>query len=296
MPASTANSPELTREQVQAILVQPLQASSVFLASGPRIFDVTAAGPVRIPKLTGMDAPSWHGENELIDEVDADFSEVVLLDGIKSLKSITRYSNELARSSIVALDAALRDRMVLDVASKLDAALIAGTGDPDSTGKRTTPLGIINYTGVSALPAVGSLSLDHLHDAVGVAMANNAEVGRMRWFMRSDVFVSLRKQKDTSGKYLLEPDATQAGVYRLLGLPVTVTNRIPGNLGAASDETTVVLADFAQIAVARDLSPSVKLLDQTYAAYDQQAIRVVARYDAAPLNPEGIVVLDGVTA
>jgi len=49
MPASTVNSPELTREQVQAILVMPLTAASVFLAAGPRIFDVTAAGPVRIP-------------------------------------------------------------------------------------------------------------------------------------------------------------------------------------------------------------------------------------------------------
>jgi len=118
MPASTTTAPELTREQVQAILVQPLTAASVFLAAGPRIFDVTAAGPVRIPTLVGVTAPSWHGENELINKVEADFGEVVLLDGIKSLKSLTRFSNELARSSIVALDAALRDRMVLDVAAR----------------------------------------------------------------------------------------------------------------------------------------------------------------------------------
>ena len=37
MPASTGNSPELTREQVQAILVKPLTAASVFLSAGPRI-------------------------------------------------------------------------------------------------------------------------------------------------------------------------------------------------------------------------------------------------------------------
>ena len=58
----------------------------------------------------------------------------------------------------------------------------------------------------------------------------------------------------------------------------------------------IVLADFSQIAVARDLAPSVKLLDQTYADFDQQAIRVVARYDAAPLNPLAVVVLRGVTS
>ena len=45
MPASAANQPELTKEQVQAILVQPLTAASVFLAAGPRIFD-TNGSPV----------------------------------------------------------------------------------------------------------------------------------------------------------------------------------------------------------------------------------------------------------
>ena len=293
MPSSTANAPELTREQVQAILVQPLMAASVFLAAGPRIFDVTAAGPVRIPKLVGMGQPNWHGENELITEVDPDFDEVVLLDGIKSLKSITRFSNELARSSIVALDAALRDRMVLDVASKLDAALIAGSGDIVG-GKRTTPLGILSYVGSQGIGVGGALNIDHLHDAVGAAMAANVDTSRLRWFMRSDVFVDLRKIKDTSGKYILTPDVTEAGQFRLLGFPVTITNRIPSTLGVGTNETAVVLADFSQIAVARDLAPSVKMLDQTFAQFDQQAIRVVAHYDAAPLNPEAVVILRGI--
>ncbi len=293
MPASTVNSPELTQEQVQALLVQPLQAASVFLAAGPRIFDVTAAGPVRIPKMIAMTEPSWHGENELITEVEADFGEVVLLDGVKSLKSIVRYSNELARSSVIALDTALRDRMVLDVASRLDTSLIAGTGDVVD-GKRTTPLGLINYPGVQQIAAVGAPTLDVLHDAYGLALGANVNTSRLRWMMTSREFIALRKIKDADGRYMLQPDATADGVYRLLGSPVTVTNRLPiaTTTGKAS---TIVLADFSQIAVARDLAPSVKLLDQLYADYDQQAIRVVARYDAAPLNPEAVVVLRGVT-
>jgi HK97 family phage major capsid protein len=298
MVASTANSPELTQEQVQKILVLPLTAASVFLASNPRIFDVTAAGVVRIPKLLTMTAPNWHGENEPITEVDADFGEVRLLDGIRSLKSITRYSNELARSSVIALDAALRDRMVLDVAAKLDSALIAGTGDVDGTGKRTTPVGLINYTGIQAMPGVGDLMLDDLHDAIGLALGANVDPTRLRWMMRSDIFVGLRKIKDADGKYILEPDVAEAGKYRLLGLPVTVTNRIPWVPGATATDpatTTVVLWDPSQVAVARDLAPSVKILSERYADFDQQAIRVVARYDAQPLNPEAIVTLRGVT-
>jgi HK97 family phage major capsid protein len=296
VPASTTSLPELTVDQVQRILVKPLEAKSVFLASGPRIFDVTAAGPVRIPKLVGMTAPSWIGENTLIPEVEAETDEVVLLDGIKSLKSLTRFSNEMARSSVVALDAALQDRMVFDVASKLDAAFIAGTGDPVN-GKRTTPLGIINYAGTQEMADVGTLSIDDLHDAVGMMLGANADPARARWLMTSRDFVALRKVKSGTGSnaYVLQPDPTLDTAYRLLGLPVTITNRIPADGGAGDNESSVVLADFSQIAVARDLAPSVKILDQTYADYDQQAIRVVAHYDAAPLNPEAVVVLRGVT-
>ncbi len=294
MASSTVTAPELTQEQVQQILVKPLEQASVFLSAGPRIFDVTAAGVVRVPKLVSMTAPSWHGENELITEVDPDFGEVRLLDGIKSVKSITRFSNELARSSVVALDSALRDKMVLDVAARIDTAFVAGTGDPVA-GKNTTPLGILNYTGVQVIPAVGAPTLDDLLDAVALTYSANVDTGRLRWMMTSRDFIALRRLKDTTGKYLLQPDATQDAVFRLLGIPVTVTNRIPSNGGVGTNESTIALADFSQIAVARDLAPSVKLLDQTYADFDQQAIRVVARYDAAPLNPAAVVLLRGVT-
>lgn len=290
MAASTTSATALTEDQVQRILVKPLEKASVFLASGPRIFDVTADGPVRIPKLVSMGAPAWHGENELITEVDATFGEVVLLNGVKSLKSITRFSNELARSSVVALDSALRDKMVLDVASKIDDAFISGSG----TGG--VPLGLLGYTGVQEITAVGALTLDKLLDAVALAYSANVDTARMRWMMPSRTFIALRKLKDANGLYILQPDATADTAFRLLGIPVTVTNRIPTNGGVGTNEGSVVLADFSQIAVARDLAPSVKLLDQTYADFDQQAIRVVARYDAAPLNPQAVVVLRGVTS
>jgi HK97 family phage major capsid protein len=294
MASSTTTAPELTREQVQSILVQPLEAVSVFLAAGPRIFD-TDGSPVRIPTLAGMDAPSWHGENEQIDEVDPDFDEITLLpSSMASIKSLTRFSNELARQSVIALDAALRDRMVRDVAAKLDHAFIAGDGTQTSTGK-DTPVGLLNSTGTQELTGIGAVNLDDLHDAEGLALAANVDPARLRWFMTSRDFVNLRKLKDNDDRYQIQPDPTEAGAYRLLGHGVTVTNRIPADGGVGDNESAIVLADVSQIAVARDLSPSVKILDQTFGDYDQQAIRVVARYDAAPLNPDAVVVLRGVT-
>ena len=52
--------------------------------------------------------------------------------------------------------------------------------------------------------------------------------------------------------------------------------------------------DFSQIAVARDLAPSVTVLRERYADWDQGALLVVARYDAAPLNAAAVVALTGI--
>ncbi|MCK3768561.1 phage major capsid protein [Microbacterium aerolatum] len=289
MAISTTTAAELTAEQVQSILVKPLEQQSVFLAAGPRIFD-TDGSPVRIPKLGSATSPDWYGENELIADEDVDFDEVTLLPStIKSVKTLTRFSNELARQSVVSLDAAIKDRLVKDVADKLDTAFIAGTGD---TG--TTPTGILNYAGAQEVDEVGAIGLDAILDAWGLLLAANANIASTKWLMRPETFVALRKIKsgtDSNG-YVLTPDPTQDGVFRLFGSQVIITNRIP----VAADETSAVLADFSQIAVARDQAPTVKILDQTFGDYDQQAIRVTARYDAAPLNPEAVVVLKGITA
>lgn len=288
MALNTTNSPELTAEQVQRILVQPLEARSEFLASGPRIFDT--AGPVRIPKMgTGVD-PQWYGENELIVDQDVTFDEVSLLPStMKSLKVLTRFSNELARQSVISLDAALKDRLVADVAAKLDAQFFSASGDGI-----TTPKGLFAWSGVQSLAVDGALSLDDLHDAEGLVLAANVDPSRVKWVMTSREFVSLRKVKDTQGRYIIQPDATEAGAYRLLGHAVTVTNRVPDTTGA-TPTGRAALVDFSQVAVARDQAPSVKVLDQTFGDYDQMALRVTARYDVAPLNPTAVVKLTGIT-
>ena len=288
MAESTINSPELTNAQVQAVLVKPLETASVFLAAGPRIFD--SSSPVRIPKLGGPVALDWTGENEQIPEKDVDFDEVQLLPStMKSVKVLTRYSNELARQSVVSLDAALRDRLVTDVASKLDSQFLSASGDGI-----TTPKGLFAYSGVQNVAVGGKITLDALLDAWGKALSANVNMAALKWVMTPREFVTLRKLKDGDGRYMLTPDPTLDGVFRLFGAPVLVSSRVPDTTGG-SVTGRAALVDFSQIAVARDLAPSVKILTERYADFDQQAIRVVARYDAAPMNPQAIVTLTGIT-
>lgn len=289
MAVSTTTASELTQEQVQKILVRPLEQASVFLAAGPRIFD-TDGNTVRIPKLGAPVDVAWVGENELIPEADVNFDEVALMPStMKSLKVLTRFSNELARQSVISLDAALRDRLVTDVASKIDAQFLSASGDGI-----TTPRGIFAQPGIQNVAVTGAITLDHLHDAWALALAKNVNMTGLRWVFTPNTFSKLRKLKDGQGRYQMQPDPTADGVFRLLGAPVVISSRVPNTTGA-TPTGRAALIDFSQVAVARDMAPSVKVLDQTFGNYDQQAIRVVARYDMGLLNAEAVVALNGIT-
>lgn len=256
---------------------------SVFLAAGPRVFD-TDGSPVRVPAAPSSVAENleWVGENTQIPEADPDFDETTLLPStMQSVKVITRYSNELARQSVVALDAALQDRLVTDVAAKIDSQLLSNSGDGTET-----PRGMFTYAGQTHAVG-GPLTIDDVLTAQGLALAANVDQTRLRLVLRPADFMALRAQTDNDGRYMLQPDAAASAAFTVLGVPVSVSPRIPAGFGA--------LVDMSQIAVARDVAPSVKILTERYADYDQQAIRVVARYDAAPINAEGIVAFTGIT-
>lgn len=286
MALNTTTATELTAEQVSTILTKPLEQASVFLAAGPRVFDTT--GPLRVPGLPGpADAAelSWVGESELIPELDPEFGEVQLLPStMKSVKVITRYSNELARQSVVSLEQTLRDRLVADVAAKLDAQFLSDQGDGI-----TTPAGVFAWDGVTDTPVTGPLTPDVILAAQGEAMTRNLAPEALTLFVRPEDYVAMRGIKDADGRYLIAPDVSGTGlVVPILGARAVVSSRIPDGRAA--------LVDMTRVAVARDLAPTVKVLTERYADYDQQAIRVVARYDAKPLDPAAVLTLSGIAA
>ncbi|MGB3286050.1 phage major capsid protein [Mycolicibacter algericus] len=280
MVETTTSNSVLIQEQVSQLLVQPLEAASVVLSSGVQIFDTAA--PLRIPKLTSGASVGFIGESEQIPEADVQFGEIQLMPSDrKSLKVLIRFSNELLRQSVIGLDATLRTRLVTDVSRALDTALLTGTGRSGSPAVADDSItGIIHQANVQT----GELDVtdaDSLLDAI--ALASAAEVTPNRWFINGQDFIALRKLKDTQKRYLVEQDVTAGPTYRLFGIDVTVTNKL--------DEGTAVLADTSQVAIARDIAPSVTLLSERYADYDEQAIRVVTRYDLGLLHPEGVIVL-----
>ncbi|WP_431840849.1 phage major capsid protein [Gordonia hongkongensis] len=270
---TTATLSTLQQTQIQQLLVQPLESESVFLASGPKVIDTN--GPIRIPRIASGLTVGFVAEGGTIPESSVGFDEVSMLPStLKSLKVISRVTSEVLRSSAQALDAILKQRLVTDTAKALDVALFTGTGSSN------TIRGLLNQTGV----ATGTLDADEpdsLLDGIGVARAN--EVKPNRWFLSPADYLSIRKVKDADGRYILQPDITQAGQEVLFGVPVTVTAQIP--TGKA------VLADMNMVAIARDMSPSVTVDSSRYFDTDEVALRVVARYDLALLQPKAVTVL-----
>ena len=270
---TTATFPTLQQTEIQSLLVQPLESESVFLASGPKIIDTN--GPIRIPRIASGLTVGFVGEGAQIPESSVGLDEVSMLPStLKSLKVISRVTSEVLRSSAQSLDAILKQRLATDTAKALDVALFTGNGNSN------TIKGLLNQAGV-ATGVLDATKTDSLLDGIGIARAN--EVKPNRWFLSPADYLAIRKIKDTSGKYILQPDLTATGQEVLFGVPVTVTAQIP--TGKA------VLADMNLVAVARDMAPSITVDSSRYFDTDEVALRVVTRYDLALLQPKAVTIL-----
>ena len=91
------------------------------------------------------------------------------------------------------------------------------------------------------------------------------------------------KSKDTLGRLLFVADPSGQGPGSLFGVPVVVTGQVP--------QGTLLLVDSTKVLVARDLSPSVTILLETFGQSDEVGIRVVTRMDIALSHPQAVTVL-----
>lgn len=275
MTETTATNGALISPQlVTELLVKPLEAKSVVLSAGPVLIDSSA--PVRIPRITGGPTGSaWVAEGGAIPEGDIATDEITALPStLKGVKRIVRVSEELVRASETAVNPLFSDRIVTVVANEIDTAFLTGTGTSN------TVKGLTNITGANA-GVLDVTDADSLLD--GLALAYAAEVTPTHWFVSGADFISLRKLKDTSGRYLLEADLTKDVTYRLFGLPVVVTNKLA--TGKA------VLVDMGSVVIVRDIAPTVQVLTELYAATGEIGFKVQCRYDLAVTNSVAVTVL-----
>jgi len=281
----TSNTAALVQQTVQSFLVQPLVPASVLLQLGPHIFDTNS--PIRVPRI-GTTTAGWYSEGETITLSDGSFDEVDLLPStLQSVKTIIPVSSELVRSAVLGVTTVLEQRVVQDVALALDKAFIQGSGTAG-----TNVIGLINQTGINtatyaassgSTPVAGSLQdADTYLNALGTAYSEFTTP--THWLIHpTDSFGTILQAKDSLGRLLFIPDPSGHGPGSLFGIPVVVTAQVP--------QGTLLLVDIGKVLVARDQSPSVRVLLETFAQSDEIGILVTARFDIGLAHPQAVTVL-----
>lgn len=276
MSVDTTNSNSLIETKVSEMLVEPLRAASVIL-NAPGVTVEGSSTPIKFPKLSGDANAGFIGENEKIPDEDdtLDFGELTLMPtDLKAVKTIVRVSNELIRMARASVSTVLQNKVVGDVRDTLDLALLTGDGADN------TITGLLN-SGIETAP-FDAADPDTVMDGLAFMSGNEAVPSRI--YMSGTDFFTMRKLKDGDGRYLLQPDVASAARYSLHGIPVTVTNKLPAG--------KVILGNMSDLVVVRDLDPTVTILTERYADFDQTGIRVVARYDQGVLRDESFLILD----
>ena len=275
MAISSTEGRALIQETIVPMLVEPLQAASVVLEAGPTIIDSSA--PVRVPTLEDVGDTAWVAENGLIPDNDTvNFGEIELLPTErKSIKTITRVSNELIRAATQNVSTILETRLVNDVRQKLDDGLLLGDGADN------TITGIFNQVGTTEL-SHDPVDPDSYLDALAAASAD--ESTPTTFFINGADFFALRKIKDNNGRYIMTGGPAEGVPYALHGTNVVVSNKVPAGKAA--------LLNIKDVVIVRDVDPRVTLLTERYAEFDQVGIRVVTRYDLGLLRPSNVYILD----
>lgn len=92
------------------------------------------------------------------------------------------------------------------------------------------------------------------------------------WIMHRNVLKTLRKLKTADGQFILNPDATTAFGYTILGRPLYLSDSMPSNV--AADQNVMLYMDASGYAVKMTKSVELQMLMEKYAT--QYAIGVCA--------------------
>lgn len=249
-----------------------LRDESVLLSASPLVIDA-ASDEVHLPKIGASATANWVAEGDEILASKQTFERVTLKP--RKVAALTNASNEVLADSSPSVRRVVSYDLTRTLGSKIDAGLLKG----DGVG--AAPTGLRNAAGVNVTATGGLATLDALADALGRVEAANAKPSAV--FATPEQWNAWRSEKDGNSRPLIEPDVQVEAPRSLFGVRVYVT----GHLG---DE--IIVADTRQIAVARRKEVEVAYSEAARFAFDETAIRAIARYDVAVLNAEAVEVLD----
>jgi HK97 family phage major capsid protein len=132
--------------------------------------------------------------------------------------------------------------------------------------------GALSTTTTLNAGSTSAISADNLIDLQ--AKIPTAYQGGSCWIMAPATFTAIRKLKDGTGQYILQPDFAGDTPYRLLGKPVYLSDNMPTIASAAK---AVLYGDLSGLAVNFRENISIQVLQEKYAT--QHAVGIVSWFE-----------------
>jgi len=278
---------------------------------------------LHIPKVLIDVSISYPGENVAPAVTQYKFGQLTY-NARKAVAQID-ISNELIRDSAGLADTVLRQSTAQAIATDRDTQLLVGQGTGGALSV-PAPMGLIhnsavatNFTyypntsvsgAISQTPASFTPSYQHVAQLiakvevlsqftgvqVGQATVNGAIANPQ---FKQTVWSSARFQTATTAQPIWVDDLNARN--GMLGMKWALSNVIPTNLtkGGGSSESVIIVGDWRQYVLFECLTLGFDATvfsgtSSTGYAADQTQVRVVHRYDGAPVHPEAFGILAGV--
>ena len=192
--------------------------------------------------------------------------------------ALTLIGNSVENNSVFNVTDFIINQMAEEIALFLEKELLNGTSGK-ATGALSTP------TAVTAASAT-AITADELIELQ--AQVKQVYQANACWTMAPETFTSLKKLKDSNGRYLLQDDVSGEFPYRLLGKPVYLSDNMPKLAAGAS---AVLYGDYSGLSVNLREDISIQVLREKYAT--QHAIGVVAwfEFDSKVTDSQKLAVL-----
>lgn len=222
-------------------------------------------GTLKIPKWTKANGHDITvGFAEEFQELTADSGKFASVDLSGYLAgALTLIGRSVENNSTVNLVNFVVRKMSEKIAEFLENALL--NGSTNTQGALSTS----NTVTAANADSLNFSDLVKLQSVVKQPFQKNA-----CWTMNPETFTSVKLLTDTNGRPLLEPDATKAFPYTLLGKPVHISDNMP-KIGASAK--SVLYGDYSGLSVNMRENISLEILREKYAT--QHALGIVTWFE-----------------
>jgi HK97 family phage major capsid protein len=196
-------------------LLEHLVENATLIAAGATILNTTSGENIELPVTTSHGAAALVTEGGTIAGTDPAFGKRTL--GAYKYGELIRVPRELADDTAVDLEGYLARQAGRAVGNAFGAHLITGTGGgTQPTGLfASTTLGATSATGTVGAPTFDNI-IDLFYSVIG-PYRNSPNAG---WLIKDSTAGSVRKLKDTSGRYLWEASVVAGTPDLILAKPV----------------------------------------------------------------------------